>query len=109
MSMETRRMDLRDQAYVEAQKRAWRVPPRSMIVMEFLGDGDPFFGGTADDRPLGVSGRIVWPNGPQSEREEIAHFSTIEAAHAAVQQVPNLRNGGVLGVLPTWKDDGVAS
>lgn len=99
--MDPRIMDLRDQAYVEAQKRAWRVPPRSMIVMEFLGVGDPFFGGTADDRPLGISGRIVVPNA----LEDVAHFATIEEAHAAVQHVPNLRNGGVLGVLPTWKNE----
>ena len=103
--MDPRIMDLRDQAYVEAQKRAWRVPPRSMIVMEFLGVGDPYLGGTADDRPLGVSGRIIDTGQAVMGREPVAHFPTIEAAHKAALKVPNLRAGGVLGVLPTWTED----
>lgn len=64
--------------------------------MEFWGNGDPFFGGSADDRPLGKAGEFlrgvyVWT--------EVAEFETREAAEAAAAQARNPRAGGKIGVF----------
>lgn len=88
--------------YVECKKKCWRhAIPTSMIVMEYFGTGDIAFGGTADDRPLGESGRIF----KQSWRttEQVAEFLTLEEAHSAALSIPNRRKGSILGVVPNWR------
>jgi len=90
--------DLTDPAYVERSNAQWAVKPASMIVIEFSGTGDPFCGGSADDRVLGIDGRIK----ERASRAESASFETVEAAHAAACSIPNRRPGSVLGVAPTW-------
>jgi len=83
----------------ESIKRRWPVLPDSMIVMEFSGRGDPFFGGTADDRPLGVDHRLLSP--PYTE-SQIAIFVNIEDAFEASCKIANRRTSSILGVCPTW-------
>lgn len=85
---------------VESIKRSWPVLPYSMIVMEFAGRGDSFFGGTADDRPLGLDHHLLSP--PYSKLK-IAIFLNIEAAFEASCKIANRRNGSILGVCPTWR------
>lgn len=56
-------------------------------VWEFFGNGDPFFGGSADDRVLYMRGCIPlflrgWERTPC---DEPAEFKTVEAAEAAVE------------------------
>jgi hypothetical protein len=53
-----KKLDLTDPSYVDSQNAQWNVKPASMIVIEFLGTGDPYFGGCADDQALGTDGRI---------------------------------------------------
>ena len=62
------------------------------IAVEFFGKGDPFFGGTADDRPLLKDGRFASHPRP----EDIAEFLTKEAALEAARKAPNRREGGLL-------------
>lgn len=62
------------------------------IAVEFFGNGDPFFGGTADDRPLLKSGLFA----SHPRREDIAEFSTQDAALEAAGKAPNRREGGLL-------------
>jgi hypothetical protein len=73
--------------------------PKKMIVIEFCGDGDPFFGGSADDRPLGVDGLIL----ERCSNEPRVEFGTIEEAHEAVKSIQNRRLDSLLGVLPWWR------
>lgn len=89
-----------DSAYVERMKALWRAPPLDMEVIEFLGTGDPAFGGAADDRPLGREGRILARGHTQSD---LAVFKTIDEAHEAAKLIPNRRHGSLLGVLPRWR------
>ena len=65
------------------------------IAVEFFGKGDPFFGGTADDRPLLKSGLFA----SHPRREDIAEFPTQDAALEAARRAPNRREGGLLS---TW-------
>lgn len=85
---------------VESIKRSWPVLPDSMIVMEFAGSGDSFFGGTADDRPLGVDHCLLSP--PYS-RSQIAIFVNIEDAFEASCKISNRRTSSILGVCPAWR------
>lgn len=95
-------LSLENMAYVERCKTLWGAAlPKSMIVIEYHGHGDPAFGGSSDDRPLGESGRVFKPSWDSSEK--VAEFPTIEAAHQAAQMVPNRRKGSILGVAPTWR------
>lgn len=64
-------------------------------VIEFHGTGDPFFGGSADDRPLGVSGRFL--SGMYNVRE-IAMFPTLGEAAVAASKAPQ-RPGARLGFI----------
>lgn len=94
------RRSLENPAYVEQTKAQWgQRLPRRMGVMEFSGTGDPFYGGSADDRPLGIDGLILKPgsNAPRSE------FETIEQAHEAAKAIKNRRPNSILGVLPSWR------
>lgn len=63
-------------------------------VTEFFGKGDPFFGGSADDRPLGKSGEFLTGVYVLSE---IARFETKEEAEAAVAKATK-RKGGLIGI-----------
>lgn len=78
----------------------WKCMPISMSVIEFKGDGDPFFGGTADDRALGKHGKILTK--PHDVRD-VAEFSCIEEAYQAALLIPNRREGSILGVCPKWR------
>lgn len=75
------------------------VMPKSMMVCEYAGTGDPFFGGNQDDRLLGISGNIIVPR----SNEQPAVFLTIEAAHEAAKAITNRRENSLLGVLPQWR------
>ena len=91
-------LGLESAVYVAKMRRQWGdCPPTSMKVIEFHGDGDKAFGGQADDRVLGVDGRI----GVGTVKTP-AIFPTIEAAHQAAATIPNRRSGSTLGVLPVW-------
>lgn len=65
-----------------------------VTVVEFFGKGDPFFGGGADDRPLGKDGSFLTGCYHTSK---IAQFDTKEEALAAAERAPNRRKGGLLG------------
>jgi hypothetical protein len=65
-------------------------------VIEFWGKGDPFFGGTADDRPLGTSGRFLTGS---YNRADVAHFETREHGLAAGEAAPNRRRAGRIGTI----------
>lgn len=83
---------------IEKAVSDWRAMPRTFKVAEYLGTGDPFFGGKADDRVLGEDGQIK----PFGSKVPTAVFTRIEDAHAAARAIPNRRDGSVLGVIPTW-------
>ena len=79
----------------------WGSLPLSMIVVEFHGNGDPAFGGQADDRVLLESGQI---SGRVCTKADVtAAFKTVADAHKAAMQIPNRRPGSILGVVPTWR------
>ena len=61
--------------------------------IEFFGHGDPFFGGAADDRPLGKDGRFLTGC---YHRSQVAAFPTRQHAWMAGSNAPNRRKGGVL-------------
>jgi hypothetical protein len=79
-------------------KRQWAILPKSMIVIEFCGSGDPFFGGAVEDRPLGLDGKILHR---PIDHAKIALFETIEQAHQAAIAIPNRRENSIVGVAPT--------
>lgn len=81
----------------------WRgAEPTSMTVIEYHGDGDPAFGGAADDRPLGPEGLIL-TRGEQLQGIKPRVFATLEAAHDAAKQVKNRRPNSILGVATSWR------
>lgn len=90
---------LEGRPYVEKLLRTWAVLPTYLMVVEFYGNGDPFFGGNAEDLALGWDNAILNVGAP---REDVAVFATIEEAHEAAQGIPNRRDGSKLGVLPVW-------
>lgn len=77
--------------------------PRGVIVgytvIEFFGNSDPFFGGTADDRPLGRAGRFMTGTYLVTDT---AVFVTEEAANEAAARATNKRPAGKVSVLPAW-------
>lgn len=68
-------------------------------VIEFRGQGDPYFGGAADDRPLGVTGEFLTGCYRGSS---IAEFPSEAAARSAANAATNRREGALLGVIPCW-------
>ena len=68
------------------------------FVVEFHGKGDPYFGGAADDRPLGKSGTFL--TGCYIFDRDVAVFDTREAAEAAAGAAKR-RKDSCLGVLVT--------
>lgn len=93
------RLDLTDPAFVDDALKRWASVPKSMIVIEYWGTGDPFFGGNADDRALGVDGLIK----TRMSKIETAKFATVQEAHEAALKVVNRRPNSILGVSPTWR------
>ncbi|KKL36290.1 hypothetical protein BED46_026155 [Burkholderia contaminans] len=91
--------DLTNPEYVAELTAGWQTAPVSMIVIEFKGTGDPFFGGSADDRTLGVDGLVRTPGSTIAT----ATFTSIQDAHEAALRVTNRRPGSILGVAPTWR------
>lgn len=69
---------------------------RGYTVIEFHGKGDPYFGGSADDRPLGKNGKFL--TGPYT-RDAIAEFATKDEAEKAVASAEQ-RKGGLVGYIP---------
>ena len=65
-------------------------------VIEFLGKGDPMFGGSADDRPLGKSGEFLRGSYPISS---VAQFATRALAEAASERAVK-RAGSKVGIIP---------
>jgi len=76
--------------------------PAVITVVEFYGKGDPFFGGSADDRVLRVDGRIGASGFAASPKWD---FSSIEDAAAAAKNIPNRRENSFLGLIPwfSWE------
>lgn len=77
--------------------------PEKFEVIEFLGTGDPYFGGSADDRPLGKSGTFLPPG--ERHGHAIAQFpSRAEAEVAAAKATaaqgkhPRVRSGELRAV-----------
>lgn len=64
-------------------------------VTEYLGTGDPFFGGTADDRPLCNSGQFM--RAGTYRLTDIAWFNTRAEAEAAGRKATQ-RKGSLVGV-----------
>jgi len=95
--------DLRDPDYIESTKKKWRSLPKEIIVVEFYGTGDPFFGGNADDRPLGINGRFLTAKEQSQARVPTAKFSTIEEAVAAGRAASNPRPNSLIGISCTWQ------
>lgn len=87
--------------YVAHQKTCWIRfgNPLDMIVVEYCGDGDPAFGGSADDRTLGVDGQIL----PRCSNQLAAVFQSIDEAHQAAINIKNRRPKSLLGVIPRWR------
>lgn len=73
------------------------------IGYEFWGDGDPMFGGKADDRALGRGGSFL-PT--MHQWHEVASFPTQEAAIEAANAASNRRADGLISALawhvPDW-------
>lgn len=90
---------LENPEYVTNTKNDWPILPSSMTVIEYSGTGDAFFGGDADDRPLGLDGCILEPG---HELASVACFKTIEDAHQSALKIPNRRPNTILGVGPRW-------
>lgn len=82
-------------------EKRWGCLPISMIIIEYFGDGDPAFGGSADDRPVLTTGKVA---DRLAQREApIAQFKTVAEAHDFALLVPNRRPSSILGVAPTWR------
>jgi len=97
--MANSQLSLEDPEYVTVTRAKWGQLPIRMKVIEFFGDGDPFFGGNSDDRVLGESHLILESN----SQDKHAIFENIEAAHEAAKKVSNRRANSILGVVPYWR------
>lgn len=69
------------------------APALQFRATEFCGNGDPMFGGTADDRPLCKDGSFK----RHAAEADIAVFATEADALAAAEAAPNKRRGGKIG------------
>jgi hypothetical protein len=74
------------------------MQPIYFEAMEFYGKGDPYFGGSADDRPLGRNGQFL----RIANRDDIAHFDSESAATDAAAAATH-RPGGKVGIIPVWR------
>lgn len=84
-----------------AQEAQWATRPISMKLIEYCGDGDPAFGGSADDRVLLDTGRVS--ERMPSAGEKAAEFQTVAQAHEFALVIPNRRPGSILGLAPKWR------
>lgn len=73
------------------------------ICVEFHGTGDPFFSGSADDRPLGVSGQFL--RGPYNRRTDVARFTSRGEVEIVAGKAPNRRPDGKLGFWEETEND----
>lgn len=80
----------------------WGSLPLSMVVIEYYGNGDPAFGGQADDRVLLESGQIQGRVCSKGDAKT-AVFKTVADAHQSAMKIPNRRPGSILGVAPSWR------
>lgn len=103
--MRTKKIEPGQQGYVEFTRNQWtsrQTPdPKSIVVVEYCGDGDPAFGGNADDRALGPDGLILtkaqwWSSKP-------VEFASLEDAHEACKFIKNRRPDSLLGISPRWQ------
>lgn len=97
-------MGLENPEYVARYKAQWQaqgVQPKSMIVIEYCGHGDPAFGGSADDRALGPDGRVL--ERQDRLKSEPLVFLTIDEAHDAAKMIVNRRPDSLLGVACSWR------
>lgn len=103
--MQTRQLEPGQDGYVQAKRAIWKAQgspePLSIVVVEYCGDGDPFFGGNADDRTLGPDGLILTHQ--MRLRTEPVEFASLELAHEAAKHIVNRRPGSLLGILPRWR------
>lgn len=83
------------------QETQWATKPISMKLIEYCGDGDPAFGGYADDRVVLDSGRVS--EKVPSVGDKSAEFQTVAQAHEFALSIPNRRPGSILGVAPKWR------
>jgi hypothetical protein len=67
------------------------------IALEFHGTGDPFFGGSADDRVLGDGGKFL--TGAGWSPKDYARFDTKAEALAAAEVASNRRKGSKLAAI----------
>jgi hypothetical protein len=95
-----KKIGLENPDFVKESTMRWSCRPLDMIVIEYFGDGDPAFGGSADDRPLGKAGNIL--NRPY-RGEDVAVFPSVEEAHQAALKIGNRRPSSLLGVAPRWR------
>jgi hypothetical protein len=68
--------------------------PDAFAVTEFFGRGDPFFGGSAEDRPLGVSGEFL---AGSYHRLSVQRFTTRKLAEGSAKRAKT-RNGSLVSV-----------
>lgn len=66
------------------------------IAMEFHGTGDPYFGGSAEDRPLGINGAFIVGG---YHKSEVAEFTTQEQAINAANAATNKRINAIIGAF----------
>ena len=78
----------------------WPSPPISMTLTEYLGHGDPAFGGQADDRRVLTSGRVAERNDYTGKSAE---FTSLFFANEFAKKIPNRRPNSILGVCPRWR------
>lgn len=102
--MQATKLEPGQEGWVEQTRAGWQahgIPdPDSMIVIEDHGEGDPCFGGHADDRALGPGGMIL----DRQQRLNVAsmQFTSVEAAHEACKGIKNRRPDSLLGIAPRW-------
>lgn len=80
--------------------------PELFVCVEFWGNGDPFFGGQADDRTLMADGGGFYVP-PRTGRRDYrpALFTSREDAIAAGERAPNRRKGGLIAGCPSCERD----
>lgn len=68
-----------------------------IIIIEFFGRGDPFFGGSADDRTLCADG--VFRSTGHYRPDQVARFETKAEALEFALGASNLRAGGLVSAM----------
>jgi hypothetical protein len=69
---------------------------KQWICLEFHGTGDPYFGGSADDRPLGADGKFLVRT---HSRADYAFFNSKSQALDYGKLASNKRPGGKLSAI----------